>query len=276
MAAMIAEFEVDFAWLLQAVMHERAFKVTTTYPFPCMIFDLCRSAGVPIWNVAQLKTLQGTVDVDLIRDEDNELAPRRGPLPELPPLADDRANTVAQARTATQASTDTTPIESIPDSSTAPSFSRTAPLHSVVPLARVQKLEEQMVTLMHHIHPWMQKSITESEERLENIDTILEARVPESEAPCVEPAEDTVFAALFATSHTPPPPPRESAKQRRGRVEDEARTWKKERRDIEVARRASLVEDEAHRMRASELAAGASSSRTVDIAGGTTDCALVA
>ena len=29
MAAMIAGFEVDFAWLLQAVMHERAFKVIT-------------------------------------------------------------------------------------------------------------------------------------------------------------------------------------------------------------------------------------------------------
>ena len=48
MAAMIARFEVDFAWLLQAVMHERAFKVTTTYPFPCMIFALCRTAGVPM------------------------------------------------------------------------------------------------------------------------------------------------------------------------------------------------------------------------------------
>ena len=29
-AAMIAGFEADFSWLLQAVMHERAFKVTTT------------------------------------------------------------------------------------------------------------------------------------------------------------------------------------------------------------------------------------------------------
>ena len=48
MVAMIAGFEVDFAWLLQAVMHERTFKVTTTYPFPCMIFTLCKSAGVPI------------------------------------------------------------------------------------------------------------------------------------------------------------------------------------------------------------------------------------
>ena len=48
MAAMIAEFEVDFAWILQAVMHERAFKVTTTYPFSCMIFSLCKSASVAI------------------------------------------------------------------------------------------------------------------------------------------------------------------------------------------------------------------------------------
>ena len=73
-------------------MHERAFKVTTTYLFPCMIFSLRRSAGVPIWHIDQLKTPQGTVDVGLIRDEANELAPRRGPHPELPPLADDLAD----------------------------------------------------------------------------------------------------------------------------------------------------------------------------------------
>ena len=40
-----------------------------------------------------------------------------------------------------------------------------------------------------------------------DIDTILEARVPEYEAPSVEPAEDTVLAALFATSEIAPPPP---------------------------------------------------------------------
>ena len=132
-AAMIAGFEVDFTWFLQAVMHERAFKVTITYPFPCMILDLCRSAGVPIWHVDQLKT-----HVVLIRDEANELDPRRGPRPELPPLADDLADMVAQACTATQASTDTTLVESIPGSSSTPSSSRTAPLPALVPLERVQ------------------------------------------------------------------------------------------------------------------------------------------
>ena len=40
-----------------------------------------------------------------------------------------------------------------------------------------------------------------------DIDTILESRVPESEAPSIQPAEDTVLAALFATSEIPPPPP---------------------------------------------------------------------
>ena len=96
---------------------------------------------------------------------------------------------------------------------------------------------------------------------------ILEARVPES----VEPAEDTVLEALFATSEIPPPSPQESAKRHRGRAEDVARARKKERREMEAARRASLAEVEAHQIRASQLVAGASSSRTAEIAGVTTD-----
>ena len=253
--AMIAGFEVYFAWLLQAVMHERAFNVTTTYLFPCMIFYLCMSAGVPIWHVDQLKTPLGTTDIGLIRDEDNELDPRRGSRPKLPTLGDNLANMVAQARTATQeASTDNTPVESIPSSSTAPRSSRSAPFPSLVPLARVQKLEAQMATLLHYIQPLIQRAIDEEEEVLErimvkhkerriaevhqhldalefrllaqpapqvdvstlqaaldslraDINMILEARVPESEAPSTETAEVTEMAALFATSEIPPPPP---------------------------------------------------------------------
>ena len=56
MEAMIAGFEVDLARLLQAVMHEWTFKATTTYPFPCMVYALCRLAGVPVWNIDVLKT----------------------------------------------------------------------------------------------------------------------------------------------------------------------------------------------------------------------------
>ena len=40
---------------------------------------------------------------------------------------------------------------------------------------------------------------------------------------------------------------------------------------MKTLRRAALAEEEARRMRAGELAAGASSSRTVEIAGGTAD-----
>ena len=97
--------------------------------------------------------------------------------------------------------------------------------------------------------------------------------MPESEAPSIEPTEDTMLAALFATLEIPPPPPRENAKSRRGRAEDEAQARKKERREMEAARRASLYEEEAHQMRATKLAAGVSSSRTMEIAGVTTDSA---
>ena len=45
---------------------------------------------------------------------------------------------------------------------------------------------------------------------------------------------------------------------------------------MEAARRASLAEAEAYHIRASQIAAGASSSRTVETAGGTTDGAVVA
>ena len=103
---------------------------------------------------------------------------------------------------------------------------------------------------------------------------ILEARVPEFEAPSSEPAEDTVMAALFATSEIPPPPPREHAKRRSNREEDEARSRKKERREMDVVRRASLADEEACQMRAVELAAGASSSKNVEIEGGTADSAV--
>ena len=38
-----------------------------------------------------------------------------------------------------------------------------------------------------------------------DIDMILEAMVPESEAPSVEPDEHTVLVTLFATTEIPPP-----------------------------------------------------------------------
>ena len=70
--------------------------------------------------------------------------------------------------------------------------------------------------------------------------------MPEFEAPSVEPVEDIVLVALFATSEIPQPPPRENAKRRRGQAKDDARARKKDRRVMEAARIASLTEEEAH------------------------------
>ena len=128
-----------------------------------------------------------------------------------------------------------------------------------------------MATLLHHIQPWMQKSITESKARLErkmqqfterkiaevnqrldafelrllarpappvdvstlraavnslraDIDTILATRVSES----VEPAKDTVLAALFSTPYVPHLPqervPRGGGVDQRMRREQERRS----------------------------------------------------
>ena len=99
--------------------------------------------------------------------------------------------------------------------------------------------------------------------------------MPESEAPFTEPPEDTVLVALFATSEIPPPPPREHAKRHKGREKDEVTSRKKEHREMEAARRASLTDEEARQMKVVELATGASSSRDVAIAGGTADSDVV-
>ena len=93
-----------------------------------------------IWHVDLFKTLLGIVYICLIRDEANDFAPRRGPRPKMPSPGDNHANTIAESRTATQAaSIDTSPVESIPVSTTAPSSSHSAPFSTLVPLARVKK-----------------------------------------------------------------------------------------------------------------------------------------
>ena len=109
-----------------------------------------------------------------------------------------------------------------------------------------------------------------------DLDTILEYRVPDSEAPSADPAEDTVMAALFATSDVPPPHPRERAKKHRTRDEDEYRAHKKERHELEAARRASLLDEEARQLRIIEVATGVFSSRVAEAERSTTDGAVIA
>ena len=86
----------------------------------------------------------GNVDIGLIRDKANELAPCREPRLELPPLGENLVDTIAHARMAMQATsetTDTTPVESILGRSNAPRSFCSALFHDLFLLSRVQKLE---------------------------------------------------------------------------------------------------------------------------------------
>lgn len=66
------------------------------------------------------------------------------------------------------ADTDATLEEFSTGTTLAPSSSRSSPpLAAQGPIARVQKSEAQMATLLHHIQPLMQKSIVEDEDRIE-------------------------------------------------------------------------------------------------------------
>lgn len=94
-----------------------------------------------------------------------------GPRVDLQPQCKNLAETVEQAQgddPATLEPINTTPAESSPGTSRAPSFSRyTPPSAALIPIARVQILEAQMATFLHHIQPWLKKSIVEPEDRIE-------------------------------------------------------------------------------------------------------------
>ncbi|KAG5616131.1 hypothetical protein H5410_015955 [Solanum commersonii] len=69
-AALVAGVEIDFARILLAEIHERAFRTSTTYPFPCLIFQLCMDFGVSIWQCDRVHPIEA-LDIGLIRDEAN-------------------------------------------------------------------------------------------------------------------------------------------------------------------------------------------------------------
>ena len=97
-AALVAGVEIDFARMVLAEIYERAFRTSTTYPFPCLIFHLCRDSRVSIWHCDKLIHPTGALDIGLIRDEANVAAPRREPQIEVPPMGADLADTVGQAQ----------------------------------------------------------------------------------------------------------------------------------------------------------------------------------
>ena len=64
---------------------------------------------------------------------------------------------------------------------------------------------------LSYSRPSPQVDVTTPQDTVESlradIDMILEARVPLSQAPFAEPDENRVMAALFSTSEIPPTPP---------------------------------------------------------------------
>ena len=194
------------------------------------------------------------------------------------PLGDNLTARVEQdqeANSATSEHNDFTPTESIPGASTARRSSFSTSYATLVLHYRVLKLETRMSTLLHHIQPWMQRSISEADEQIErkmaqhtkrnivevhqhldafemgvltqpdptldlmtlqavvdslrsDLYTILEARVPESEAPSIEPVDVTMLAAVLSTIVVLQTPPQNLAKRQRVRYEDESWARKKE------------------------------------------------
>ena len=93
---MLAGLKVDFSRLLLAIIHERVFKSSTTYPFTCIIFELCRSSIVSNWHIDVLMTLTRTIDIGHIRDEDNKATPNIGLRVEVQLLGENLADKVEQ------------------------------------------------------------------------------------------------------------------------------------------------------------------------------------
>ena len=71
---MVAVLKIDFTWVLITVICERVFNTYTTYPFDCLIFQLCKEIRVPIYHCDTLCSPTLTVNIGLIKDEANVAA----------------------------------------------------------------------------------------------------------------------------------------------------------------------------------------------------------
>uniref|UniRef100_M1DWG7 Integrase core domain containing protein n=1 Tax=Solanum tuberosum TaxID=4113 RepID=M1DWG7_SOLTU len=129
-AALVAGFEINFACMLIAEIHERVFKASTTYPFPCLIFQLCRDSEVPIWHFDKLIRPTGTLDIGLIQNEENVAAPLREPQVDVPPMGADLVDVVEHMQgddPAPPTHTNDVPASSSQAASRDPSSSRSSP-----------------------------------------------------------------------------------------------------------------------------------------------------
>uniref|UniRef100_M1DEE0 Integrase core domain containing protein n=1 Tax=Solanum tuberosum TaxID=4113 RepID=M1DEE0_SOLTU len=123
-----------------------------------------------------------------------------------------------------------------------------------MPLARVQKLEAQMATLLQHVWPWMQNAIEESATRVgqqmeqmmdqlaslqANLDALLTPPETEPESTPTTPVDDMVLDTLIRDEMTPPTSSHHTGKlPHYGRTSNDieaGRAHKRERQELEVA-----------------------------------------
>uniref|UniRef100_M1DPU4 Integrase core domain containing protein n=1 Tax=Solanum tuberosum TaxID=4113 RepID=M1DPU4_SOLTU len=264
-AALVAGVAIDFARMLLAEIHERAFKTSTTYPFPCLIFQLCRDSGVPIWHCDKLVHPTGALDIGLIRDEANVATPRREPQDEVPPLGVDLADTVGQAQG---------DDPSIPDhTTTVPASSSQAKMERRMEGMmdrKVQAVNKRLdafeLRVLERSAPAIDLSALQAE--LANLRTDVDAIIA---APSIEPqvaptalADDTVLDVLFSgTADEGLEPTHAKGKRHRSHRTEEEKAQKRQRRQEKETRRASILDEELRQQRVRERVAGASSSAPV-------------
>lgn len=78
LTSLLATLEIYFYQIIIAEIHERAFLKTTTMPFPYLIVCICREATVQVWHCDKLVEVRKTVNVGLVKDDVNPMAPRKG------------------------------------------------------------------------------------------------------------------------------------------------------------------------------------------------------
>ena len=75
-----------------------------------MIFQLCTSTRVTIWQINVLRTPTVSVDIGTIKDEANDVAPRRGPRVEVQQLRENLEDTVKHTQGVDHATSEPTDI----------------------------------------------------------------------------------------------------------------------------------------------------------------------
>uniref|UniRef100_M1DJ61 Integrase core domain containing protein n=1 Tax=Solanum tuberosum TaxID=4113 RepID=M1DJ61_SOLTU len=238
--------------------------------------------------LAETSVYQYCIDIGLIRDEANVAAPRNEPQVEVPPFGDYLVADLEHMHDDDTTSPATIVVAQAPPSvaaSQAPRSSRATHSSSftAIPLARVQKLEAQMATLLQHVQavhqhldafelrvldrPGSTVDVTILKKELESLRAdvivLLAPLETEQESTPMAQFDDVVMSTLFEDDM--PLPNSSHADRKRPHsghssddTEDE-RLRKRERQQTEVAGRASIVDEEMRQQRAMEISIGPSS-----------------